>query len=124
MGKPIRVLIAEDEAIIALDLKRKLESFGHVVLATVRTGEDAIAKSHELAPDLVLMDIGLKGTTSGLNAAVSLRGSMKTPVVFVTAYSDQATKTEMEKVGSTCFVAKPIGADELRYSIDNFMKSL
>jgi two-component system, response regulator PdtaR len=120
----LRIIVAEDESIIALDIKRKLEGFGHRVLCTVASGEAVIAKSHELHPDLLVMDIGLQGMTSGLTAITSIRGSMKMPVVFVTAYSDDATRRQIAEVQSAGYVSKPVGASELRSGVEYALKGL
>jgi two-component system, response regulator PdtaR len=120
--KQLRVILAEDESIIALDLKRKLESFGYKVLCTVRSGEAAIAKTEELRPDLMIVDVGLMGKISGISAVTTLRLSMHLPVVFVTAYSDDATKNEMMRIAPVGFVAKPIATSELRSSIEQVLR--
>jgi len=120
--EPLRVIVAEDEYIIALDLKRKLESFGYSVLCTVSSGEAAIAKSNELRPDLLIMDVGLQGRTNGFGAIAAIRDKMHIPVVFVTAYSDEATRLEVAKLESADFVMKPIESHELRHSVEQACK--
>jgi CheY-like chemotaxis protein len=119
---PLRVIVAEDEYIIAMDLKKKLEGFGCSVLCMVSSGEAVIAKSNELRPDLLVMDIGLQGRTNGLGAVASIRSNSNVPVVFVTAYSDEATRLEVANLDSAGFVMKPIEVNELRLSLEQAFK--
>jgi CheY-like chemotaxis protein len=120
--EPLRIIVAEDEYVIALDLKRKLEGFGCNVLCMVSSGEAAIAKANELQPDLLLMDIGLQGRINGLGAIASIRSTMNIPVVFVTAYSDEATRLEVARLDAAGFVMKPIEANELKFSLEQAFK--
>lgn len=82
-----RILIVEDEVMIAEDLKYKLERLRHTVVGQATTGEDAVSNVEELQPELVLMDIRLRGRMSGLEAAQRIRQLHSVPVVFVTAHA-------------------------------------
>ncbi|MBW2558073.1 MAG: response regulator [Deltaproteobacteria bacterium] len=84
MNKKPKILIVEDERIIALETRRKLESMGYDVSAIVSSGEEAIIKSEELHPDLVLMDIVLTGEMDGVEAAGQIHIRFGIPVVYVT----------------------------------------
>jgi len=86
-----RILIVEDERIIALDLQRRLQAFGFEVLATVSTGQEAIDTTLTLQPDIVLMDIMLSGDIDGIDAAAKIKEQLSVPIVFLTAYADEAT---------------------------------
>ena len=90
MGK-VHVLVVEDEAIVSMDLRYKLESLGYSVPAVVRTGEEAIDAASQLRPDVVLMDIGLSGEMDGIDAATQIRSRLDVPVVYLTAQADEAT---------------------------------
>ena len=93
--KKIKILIVEDEIVIAADIKQKLERYGFVVPAIVSTGKAAINKSQTLKPDLILMDIVLKGQMTGIEAAEKIKKLRDIPIVYLTAYADMKT---LEKV--------------------------
>jgi CheY-like chemotaxis protein len=82
-GKSHKVLVVEDEGLIALDIASRLEALGHEVIATVGTAEEAIEKAAEA--DIVLMDIRLDGPADGIEAAAEIRDRFHVPVVFLTA---------------------------------------
>ncbi|MEE8432422.1 MAG: response regulator [Candidatus Desulfatibia sp.] len=84
-----KVLIVEDDGIIAMDLESRLKSFGYSVPGIVSYGEDAVKKVEECRPDLVFMDIVLKGEIDGIEAADQIRTQFNIPVVFVTAHMDE-----------------------------------
>ncbi|MEA5503939.1 response regulator [Halotia wernerae UHCC 0503] len=90
-AKSIQFLIVEDEFILALDLKEKLESLGHNVIDIVDSAEEAIEKAIELHPDLVLMDIKLRGKMDGIEAAREIWNCLQIPIIYVTGYSDKST---------------------------------
>jgi len=85
MDEKAKILIVEDERIIALEMRRKLESMGYDVSAIVSSGEEAVRKAEELHPDLVLMDIILQGEMDGVEAAGQIHARFDIPVVYVTA---------------------------------------
>ncbi len=85
MDEKAKILIVEDERIIALETKYKLESMGYDVPAIASSGEEAIGKAQELSPDLILMDIILQGDMDGVEAAGQIRTRFNIPVVYVTA---------------------------------------
>jgi CheY-like chemotaxis protein len=80
------VLVVEDEAIVADDLRRKLEKIGYTVVGIASSGLEAIRKTEQSAPDLVLMDVRLKGEMTGWEAASQIRSRRDIPIVFLTAY--------------------------------------
>ena len=85
-----KILIVEDDSIVAMDIESSLKKLGYSVSGTVSHGERAVEKVEELKPDLVLMDIVLKGEMDGIEAAEAIRSRFNTPVVFVTAYADES----------------------------------
>jgi CheY-like chemotaxis protein len=106
----IRVLIVEDEAIIAMDLKYRLRRMGYEVVACADTGEDAIRYARNTHPNLVLMDIQLKGPIDGIQAACQIREDIDIPVIFTTAQNDLATERQIAKARplfSMGFLSKP-----------------
>ena len=113
-----RILVVEDEAIVAEDLRDLLEGLRYEVAAVVPSGREAIAKAVELRPDLVLMDIRLKGAMEGIEAAVKIREQTGPPVVFLTAYADERT---MERAKTACpygYLTKPFDQRTLRATIE------
>lgn len=83
----IKILIVEDENIIALNIKKKLKSFGYSIPAIASTGEEALKLTEIILPDLILMDIMLKGEMNGVEAAEQIRKRFDIPIIYLTAYS-------------------------------------
>lgn len=115
----IKVLIVEDEVITALDIKRSLERLGFDVLSIEDTGKDAIYKIEELKPDLVLMDIVLKGEIDGIETTELIKSRFDVPVVYLTAYSDENTFERAKLTEPYGFIVKPAGVYELKCNIEN-----
>ncbi|RLF58459.1 MAG: hypothetical protein DRN27_05400, partial [Thermoplasmata archaeon] len=86
-----KILIVEDESIVALEIQNRLEQMGYHVIDTISEGEQAIKKALETKPDLVLMDIHLLGEMDGITTAEQIRKKLKIPVIFLTAYADKET---------------------------------
>ncbi len=82
-----RILVVEDDQIIQLDLRGHLKQLGYVVVGTASSGEEAITKAAQLQPDLVLMDIRLRGAMDGIEAARQIRAAREIPVIYLTAQS-------------------------------------
>jgi CheY-like chemotaxis protein len=113
----MRVLIVEDEAIIALDLKYRLRRLGYEVVGCTDTGEDAIRYARAMQPDLVLMDIQLKGPIDGIQAACQIRENIDIPVIFTSAQNDLATEMQIAKARplfSMGFLSKPFADHTLQ----------
>ena len=85
-----KILVVEDESIVAEDLRRSLEKMEYTVAGIVYSGEDAIKKAGETRPDLVLMDIMLQGKMDGIEAAGKIHSDYDIPVVYLTAYGDES----------------------------------
>src|SRR6266446_2154628 len=115
---PTRILIVEDEAITALDLKRELISLGHEVVGTADNAADAVKATEELKPGLVLMDVRLSGDIDGITAASAIRGNDDIPVVFLTAHSDESTLDRAVNAAPFGYILKPFQARELRVCIE------
>lgn len=112
------ILIVEDENIVALDMKYRLEAFGYSILAVVANGEAALRSASELKPDLVLMDISLKGPMDGIETARRMGGLVESPIVFVTAYTDEATLDKVKRSDAYGYIVKPYNERELRIAIE------
>jgi PAS domain S-box-containing protein len=108
-----RILIAEDEAIVAKDLRRQIEHLGHEVVGCVVTGEDAVKEATAERPDLVLMDIGLHGRVDGIEAAEEIKKNLDLPIVFCTANSDPATLERAKITDPFGYLLKPFEQREL-----------
>lgn len=113
-----RLLVVEDEGIIAADLASRLEDLGHEVVGTAATADEACAAASRLKPDLVLMDIVLQGPQTGISAAKRIRDSLDIPVVFVSSHADTATLHSA--IGATPFgyVLKPFNERELQIAVE------
>lgn len=107
-----RLLIVEDEAITALDLKYSLEELGYEIVDTVDTGQDAINTAAETVPDIVLMDIKLKGDMEGIEAA-EIISELRIPIVYLTANTDTDTFEKSNVKGSYGFISKPYDINKL-----------
>jgi len=113
-----RILVVEDEAVTAMDLKVSLTQLGHTVVGSVGRAEDAIRLAHELNPDLVLMDIQLSGPVTGLVAAREIREAHSTPIIFLSAHTDPETLGEARITEPFAFLPKPCNRDALAISIE------
>lgn len=111
-----RIIVVEDEAITALNLKYDLEDLGYEVLETIDTGTEAIEKSRELFPDIVLMDINLKGDTDGIEAANEI-SEMGIPIIFLTANTDDLTTFEALKTAPYGYLSKPYSLKDLELTV-------
>ncbi len=113
-----RVLIVEDERIIAFDLQRRLESFGFEVAGSVASGSAALEFCAKNRPDLVLMDIMLEGDLDGIEAARLILERHQVPSVFLTAYSDAATLERAKAAQPLAYIIKPFKERELHTTLD------
>lgn len=102
-----RVLIVEDEAIVSKDIERSLKRMRYAIAGKASSGEEAIEFALEQRPDLVLMDIMLKGQMSGIAAADRIRAATGAPVVFLTAYADRSTLDQAKQTEPYGYVLKP-----------------
>ncbi len=115
--KMIQILVVEDEKIIALNLKENLESLGYSVAGIAVSGEQAIEEATARRPDLVLMDIRLKGSMDGIQAAEQIWESLSIPVIFVTGHSDQSTLDRATITAPFGYILKPVKEKELSLAI-------
>ncbi len=118
MPQGSKILIVEDEMIISMEIKQKLTAMGYVVTGQAITGESAIQKSGEKQPDLVLMDIRLKGEMDGITAAKRIIELFDLPIIFLTAHSDKATLERAISVSPSGYLLKPFKERELMTNIE------
>jgi CheY-like chemotaxis protein len=112
-----RIMLVEDEPIVALHLAQQLAAFGYQVVANVASGEHALQKIEELRPDLVLMDIHIEGRIDGIETAARIPASFHIPVIYLTAYSDEATLARAGNTKPYGYILKPFSERELRATI-------
>lgn len=113
-----RILVVEDESIVALDIQDRLESLGYEVPITVASGEKAIEQAGALRPDLVLMDIQLQGRMDGVEAADEIRRLFGIPVIYLTANADHPTVERAKITEPFGYVIKPFEERELHTTIE------
>ncbi|WP_221031684.1 ATP-binding response regulator [Actomonas aquatica] len=118
MNAPIRILVVEDEAILAEDLRESLERQSYKVIETVDNAEDARRVVQESKPDLIMMDIHLAGSEDGISTAASIRQLHDIPIIFLTAHSDQATLDRAKRTSPYGYLVKPFEDQELRAAIE------
>ncbi|WP_287680204.1 response regulator [Methanobacterium sp.] len=112
------IMLVEDEIIVAADVKNRLENMGYEVLGIFDTGEEAIEKAGELKPNLVLMDIVLKGDMDGIDAAQKIRELFEIPIIYLTAYSDEKTLQRAKVTEPFGYVLKPFEDREIQSAIE------
>ncbi len=113
-----KILLVEDERIIAIDLQSRLEKLGFQVLELATTGEEAIEIAQRQKPDLVLMDVMLPGQIDGVAAAKSIGDQLGIPIIFLSAYSDSTTLNRAKEAGPFAYVIKPFTEREISTAIE------
>jgi PAS domain S-box-containing protein len=114
----VKILVVEDESIVAMDIKHRLENMDYVVPAVVSSGEEAVEKVSETLPDLILMDIVLRGEIDGIEAAQIIKDNYNIPVLYLTAYSDEKTLKRAKITGPFGYIIKPFEDRELHSAIE------
>ncbi|MFH0789356.1 MAG: HD domain-containing phosphohydrolase [Pseudomonadota bacterium] len=113
-----KIMVVEDERIVARDLARQLTDLGYDVVATAYSGEEALEKLRETLPDLVLMDIVLAGQMDGIKAAERITALSGTPVVYLTSYADDKTFERATLTNPSGYILKPIEKKQLQVTIE------
>jgi CheY-like chemotaxis protein len=113
-----RILVVEDEHIVAMGIKKMVKSLGYTVTGVASSGEDAISKAESTFPDVVLMDIMLKGDMDGVEAAGEIKKRFDVPVVYLTAYSDNKILERAKKTEPFGYIVKPFDEKDLHSSIE------
>jgi CheY-like chemotaxis protein len=116
-----RILIVEDERLIAVDLQRRLTRLGYAVVALAASGAEAIQKALALCPDVVLMDIRLQGDMDGVEAAQHIHASTAIPVVFMTAYVDEDTQQRMRATSPWACLYKPFAPKQVQSVLEHVL---
>ncbi|MCX6137015.1 MAG: PAS domain-containing protein [Ignavibacteriales bacterium] len=115
---PVRLLVVEDNAIVAQDLRQMLMALEYDVVEVVSSGEEAMYCAGMLHPDLVLLDIGLEGAFDGISVAEEIRATLNIPVVFVTAFADAETLQRAKITEPFGYIFKPFQQSELHRTIE------
>lgn len=116
------IMIVEDEGVVSIDIRNMLRKAGYGIAAVAFQGEEAVQKAEQSGPDLILMDIGLKGEIDGIEAAKRIRDRFQIPVVFLTGFADEVTLAKAKEVNPAGFIIKPINEDELNKTLDDILK--
>ena len=113
-----RILVVEDEVLVALDIRRGLQQLGYEVVGTAATAEEALRVAETSRPDLALMDIHIKGALDGIETARRLREEWDVPAVYLTAYADDETLRRARETAPYGFLTKPFRERELRATLE------
>ncbi len=113
-----RILIIEDESVVALDLRQRLENLGYQVVGHATRGEKGVQLALETKPDLIMMDIKLRGALDGIEAAQRIRAEIDIPIVFLTAFADQETIRRAALTGPFGYLLKPFDEQLLSINIE------
>jgi CheY-like chemotaxis protein len=118
-----QILIVEDERIIALELARRLKQLGYTVVGMASSGTEAMQKAQALHPTLVLMDIGLTGAMTGMEAGEAIRTMLQIPVVYVTAYAPEHLQPLNQAFEPSLYIRKPFDERQLRITLEQALKA-
>ncbi len=113
-----RVLVVEDESIVAMGIKHKLENLGHKVVEMVPSGEKAVKAAEQHKPDIILMDIVLKGDMDGIEAAQIIHDTLDIPIIYLTAYADEEMLRRARVTEPYGYIIKPFKTSELNANIE------
>jgi DNA-binding LytR/AlgR family response regulator len=118
MNEPFKILIVEDEAIVALDLSMRLQSANYVVVGHATSGKEAEQLFRETSPDLVLMDINIAGELDGIETATRLKQIQDVPIIFLSALSQKDVLERAKSAQPAGYLVKPFNAESLFTSIE------
>jgi two-component system, response regulator PdtaR len=113
-----KILVVEDQNIVALNIKNKLKNLGYTVPGTAATGEEAIRKAELMNADIVLMDIKLKGDMDGIEAAREIKNRLGIPVLYLTASTDDEIFDKAKTTEPAGYISKPFKEEDLRSNIE------
>ncbi len=118
MAESKKIMIVEDENILVINAQKMLKKYGYDVSVTASTGEEAVIKAEENRPDLILMDVKLKGEMDGVEAARQIQDIYSVPIVFTTAFADDSTMKRARETTPFGYLIKPVKEKELKSTID------
>ena len=114
----LNIFIVEDESIVAKDIQNSLVKLGYNVVGTANNGAEALQQIQETNPDLVLMDIMIKGPMTGIDVSEKLKETMNLPIIYLTAYADEATLSKAKITEPYGYILKPFKEIDLHSSIE------
>ncbi len=114
----LNIFIVEDESIVAKDIQNSLTKLGYNVVGFANNGKDAIEKITEMMPDLILMDIMIKGPLTGIEVSEKIKEKMNVPVIFLTAYADEGTLSRAKITEPYGYILKPFKEIDLHSTIE------
>lgn len=117
MNNHVRILVVEDEFVTGLEIRARLEDLGYKVLDVLDTGEEAILLAEKLLPDIMIMDITLRGEMNGIKAAEIIRKKLTIPIIFLTAHSDESTIQKAIQSEPFGYLIKPLDERALNTTI-------
>ncbi len=118
MGTPIKILIVEDEMIIAANISLQLSSLGYEISGIVPRGEEALLHIKDDKPDIVLLDIQLKGKLDGIETAQLMQKDYNIPIIYLTANADEAHFKRAKETNPYAFISKPFKKLDLQHAIE------
>jgi CheY-like chemotaxis protein len=124
MKPAANILVVEDEGIVSIDIRNMLRKAGYGIAAVAFQGEEAVQKAETTKPDLVLMDIGLKGEIDGIEAAKKIRDLFHIPIIFLTGFADESTMAKAKEINPSGFIIKPINEEELRRLLEQTLAGI
>ncbi|MGZ7049763.1 MAG: response regulator [Methanobacterium sp.] len=114
----IKILVVEDENLIALDLGYTLEELGFKFIGAACEGKEAIKKAKELKPDIILMDIKLNGEMDGIETAEEINSLLGIPIIYLSANNDSDTRKKIKSTNNFGLLSKPVDNLELKSTIE------
>ncbi len=117
LNKQIKVLIVEDETIVALDIKSAISKLGYIVTATVTSHNEALKSILDNTPDIIMMDINLEGSKDGIQTAIDIKKIKDIPIIYLTAFSDDETIHRAIQTNPVGYLLKPFKINELKSTI-------
>ena len=118
----VKLLLVEDEFLLAKLLQTNLELVGYKVCKLVSTGEEAIEQAEKEQPDFVLMDIRLAGKMNGVEAAREIHKRFQIPIIFMTGYSDEEIKVQAKAIDPLAYLIKPVTPVHIKSIIDSALE--
>lgn len=119
-----KIIVVEDNILISIDIRTRLIQMDYDVVCVVNSGEDAVSKSLELKPDVIIMDIKLSGSMDGIEAARKIHEVFGIPVIFVSAYADEETIERANLVNPVCYIVKPFENVQLYTAIESALSDI
>jgi len=119
-----KIVIVEDESIIAMELEERLNQMGFAVAGTFSRGDTVITKISGLRPDLILVDINIQGSMNGIETARKIKDTYNIPFIYITANNDEETLQRAKQTNPDGFLVKPFHGTELKTVIEKALKKI